>query len=449
MTYADNVIAGWYYLSGLTDRDEKEKAFNQLQKSLSYIPAEFQTYYSWYCDYYRNYEQFPTWEQFRNTAQMENDCALKPTEAASLYHQNLAIWESDSLCERMKALPLHDRKSMVERLAQLHQSEVTDEAPLLSASSFQLDGNMIKKTEEVKDNSFRFPIKHLNDVCKIRQGVTISVIAPPGMMKTVTMENIVYLNSVEGKLNSLYIYLENLPTAYMADLYARYSFTTGNKVENASLKAGVPDEDVAAVQTITKLKADFDAYKKGEIYFKAFHEYPKDPLEFGSALARDINKYKIDIVYFDYIQRAKVFAPIRIDTLTYLNQIFSTVAQVSLGGFGADHASISVIGVQPNREAQQKADRTKGNSLSASSCAECSSVERDSYVMITQYADAESKAAGQMNYKVVKNRDGAVDVTVLTTPCMLQYAYIGDNMAGTDDNIFTNDAIDDLFDLDL
>lgn len=447
MIYPENIVSGWYYLSQLTEPNQIEAEADTLSKKMSYIPQEYQQYYQWYLDYYKSYERFPTWEQFRSTSQMENEITLSTTEAKTLHFKNLALWESDNICDRMKSLPLVERRSLLDRQAQVLQSDVTESKPVLSDSDFDVRGTMIK-SEANAHSDFRFPIKRLNEVLHVRYGNTISILAPPGMCKTQMMENLAYLNSVEGEENSLYIFLENLPQAYMADILARYSFSTGNRVENASLKDGVSEEDAAAVKVITDLKESYDSNKKAKIYYKPFSDYPTDPLQFGEALAADVNRLNIKYIFLDYLQRCKIFSPLRIDAMTYLNQIMSTVAQVALGGFGAKWPTLATVGIQPNRDGITKAERTHGK-FSVAACAECSSIERDSFVILALYASAEDKAASQLNYMIIKNRDGIVDVSPNVVPCMYQYAYIGDVVSGTDTNTFTNEAIDELFDLDI
>lgn len=448
MIYPENIVSGWYYLSNLEDTNQLNSEASLLQKKVSFIPAEYQTYYQWYLDYFKSYERFPSWEQFKQTAQMENDIKLSLREAKLLHEKNLALWESDSLCDRMKSLPLVERRPLLDRQAQVLQSEVSEAKPVLSDSSFDIMGTMIK-TENDKQADFKFPIKKLNEQTHIRPGVTVSILAAPGQGKTQMMENLAYINSVEGEHNTLYVYLENLPQAYMADLLARYSFSSGARVENASLKDGVYEEDASAVKVITDLKKSYDDTKRGQIYFKPFSDYPTgDPLQLGTALANDVNRYNIDVICLDYLQRCKIFAPLRVDAMTYLNQVMSTFSQVALGGFGAKHPSVVAVGVQPNRDAINKAERTRGK-YNLSAIAECSAVERDSFLILSLYASAENKAASELCYMVIKNRDGNVDVSPNITPCMYQYAYIGDLVSGTDSNPYTNEAMDALFDFDV
>lgn len=448
MICPDEVIAGWYYLSSIDSPEQAHEEYEQLQKKFSAIPQSYQSFYSWYLDYYKNYEQFPAWESFKATSGVENDCALSSFEAQKLYKKTLSVWECDSLCDRMKDVPLTDKRTLLDSMARVLQSDVTEEKPIMEASAFNPEGSMIQ-VETAEVSKFRFPIKHLNTNTKIRPGNAVYIFAPPAMAKTSFAENIVYINSVTGTLVGLYIFLENLPAAYMADIYARFSFDQGTKIENSSLKQGVPVEDTSAVEAIKKLKSEFDTKKLGKFYFKPFSDYSTDPMVFGTQLANDVNRLHVDYIVFDYIQRAKVFAPLRVDVTTYLNQLASTCAQVALGGFGALHPSIFIGLAQPNREAQNKAERTHGNSFNRTSVAEVSAVERDAFVMIALYADAEAKASGQIGYKICKNRDGPEDISMLTTSFIPQQCYIGDIVEGTDTDVYNADVLDDVFDLDI
>lgn len=435
------ILASLWYLSSVND-DIRENVYKGLESKIGYIPKIYKPYFDWYIDWYKNYETFPSFDQTKDSLNLSGDVKLTFRQAMSVYNNNLAIWETDSIAERIQSMPLLERRTLVERMAKVLQNDVVADTKLASAGDFDIDKFIV--TKDKVEKAFKFPIRHLNDKTVIVPGNTISVLAGPGNFKTHFALNTLYLNCIKGDMRSLYIYLENVESAYQAELRSRFSYDTATKVENSALKKGVLDDDVEAVKVVRSLDSEFKRSKKGEVFFKPFTSYRTDPLLFASQLAKDVVANKIDIVVFDYLQRAKAFAPLRQDGMAYLNQLMSVITSTALGGFDST-PFVSIVLAQPNREGQARAIKSRGNSLNLTSIAEVSSIERDSFVSIALYADAEGKAANQMGYKIIKNRDQEVDIMMSQTTVIPQYCYIGD-MTDATDNVYSSSMLDSVFD---
>ena len=447
MMLHDEIAASLFYLSSVQDSSAPD-VYHDLSSRSSYVPEAYRDYFTHYIEYYKAYELFPSWEQFSAGCGLENSVVMPVAQARQVFHRVFQIWESQWLSARLAESPLADRRQYLDRLVRCLEMVDDSDSPVSSLSSYDAASAFIVDESDLA-GQFRFPVKKLNDITVCREGSLISVCAGPGSGKTGFALNCVYQNSVLRDKKTLFIYLENSERAYQAELRSRFSFDNGMKVENRSLHQGILAEDSGAVEGIRRLNDDMLSKMKGEVYFKPFTDYPTDPLKFGSALARDINRLGIDFVVFDYLQKVKTYVPLRMDSMGYINQICSTLTSVALGGFDA-RPTVMMVLAQPNREAIAKAAKSRGNSYNLASLAEASSLERDSFVIIFLYSDEESKAANQMYYKVAKNRNGEGMVSMAPTAFIPQYCVMGDTGSDSgDDGLYSMDSLDSLFDVDL
>jgi hypothetical protein len=244
----------------------------------------------------------------------------------------------------------------------------------------------------------------------------------------------------------MYIYLENTESSYQTEILSRHSYTNGMRVSNDSLKRGVSREEQNAVSQVKTLQESLWRDKKGEIYFVPFSRFNPEPLRFANQLSKYVTERKIDIVVFDYLQRAKSFTPLKWDRREYINQLMSDFCSAALGSFGGT-PFVAIALAQPKREAEERMLKTKGTGMTLYDAAEVSSIERDSFIALGLYADAELKASQRMVYKVLKNRDKEVDVSVVPTSAIPQFCFVGDVGESSNDHVsYTRDDAKDIFD---
>jgi hypothetical protein len=424
MIIDDTVVAGFYYLCSLEDDVVIEKEAEDLRGKLYFIPDAFRQWFLWLLDWRSSYDTFPPFEKFKVQAQMDNEVVLSLQDAQDLFRKQMAVWESDSIAAKLLTAPLAERRGILAKLSNVLSADTTEGAPLSSTATFSVEGSIIKSKKDEERHCVLFS-QHLNNLCIVNPGTTISIIGPPGMGKTQCSLNIVYLNSVLGSLNSIYIYLENTEDAYNIELLARHSYTNGMLVENATLKRGVDEDEPQAVKVVRDLRQSFLDDKKGEVYFVPFSRFNPEPLRFANQLAKFVKDHGVSIVVFDYLQRAKSYTPLRWDRREYINQLMSDFCTCALGSFGCD-PFVAVALAQPKREAEERMLKTKGVGMTLYDAAEVSSIERDSFISIGVYADAETRSNQAMVYKVLKNRDNSVDVSTISTVAIPQYCFVGD-----------------------
>jgi hypothetical protein len=424
MLLDDTAVAGFFYLSSIEDEAVIEKEASDLRDKLYIIPESYRQWFSWYLDWESSYDSFPSFDKFKSQAQMENEVSLSFQEAQEVYYKTVAVWESDALAAKLVTVPLAQRRELLLKLSSVLATDTAENVSLSSTSTFSVEGTIIKarKSEEKYCKLFT---QHLNNLCIVNPGTTISVIGPPASFKTSVVLNIVYLNSILGSLNSMYIYLENTEAAYNIELLARHSYTNGMLVENATLKRGVDEDEPQAVKVVKDLQRSFLEDKKGEVYFVPFSRFNPEPLRFANQLAKFVREHNIGIVVFDYLQRAKSYTPLKWDRREYINQVMSDFCTCALGSFGCD-PFVAVALAQPKREAEERMLKTKGVGMTLYDAAEVSSIERDSFISIGVYADAETKSNQSMVYKILKNRDNSVDVSTVSVAAIPQFCYVGD-----------------------
>jgi hypothetical protein len=417
------IAAGFYYISSLSS-PALEQEMEAVKSKLYMFPESYRQWFEWCVDYYANYDQPPPWDRIKEQWQMENEITLSPSEARDIFHSQMAVWESDALASKLTSVPLTQRRDLLLRLSSVLSADTQEETELSSTSTFSVDGTIIRS--DVKQERYcSLFTQHLNDICIVNPGTTVSIIGSPGTGKSQAALNIVYLNSVVGHLNSLYIYLENTEQAYNIELLSRHSYANGMLVENSTLKRGVDASEPRAADIVRELQRSLQSEKKGEIYFASFSRFNPEPLRFANQLSKMVKDHNINLVVFDYLQRAKSYTPLRWDRREYINQVMSDFCTCALGSFGCD-PFVAVALAQPKREAEERMLKTKGVGMTLYDAAEVSSIERDSFISIGVYSDAELKSNQSMIYKVLKNRDNSVDVSTVTVAAIPQYCFIGD-----------------------
>jgi hypothetical protein len=108
---------------------------------------------------------------------------------------------------------------------------------------------------------------------------------------------------------------------------------------------------------------------------------------------------------------------------------------------------VAIALAQPNRAAEESYIKSKGASLTLFDAAEVASIERDSFIVLGLYSDAELKSNQSLVYKVLKNRDQAVDVSTATTVFLPQYCYVGDRLEGQQNLTYSQEDAKAMLDL--
>jgi len=440
-------VAGIFgYLSGLEcGSTQLEAEAAALKDKLYLVPGEWKPWIEFYLEYYKTYDIFPPFARFQEAAQLENEVSFAGKELHQIYVSTLAVWESDYLALKIAKAPLGERRDLLVRMSSVLTTETQGEAPLDSTDNFSVVGTVIKKDAK-KERFFTMFTQHLNNVCIVNPGTTISLVGSPGSGKSQIALNLVYLNSVLGHLNSLYIYLENTVDAYNIELLSRHSYTNGMLVENATLKRGVDPDEASAVRIVETLQESFRQEKKGNIYFAPFSRFNPEPLRFGNQLARYVKEHDVQVVVLDYLQRCKSYTPLKWDSREYINQVMSSLCTAALGSYGSQ-PFVAVALSQPSRAAEEKMLKTRGVGMTVFDAVEAPSIERDSFIVLGLYADAELRSNQNMVYKVLKNRDMAVDVSTVSTSAFPQYCFVGDMNQGQQGASFTQEDAKAMLDI--
>jgi len=445
MIIPDEIISGFFYLSNIKDETLAMNELDKIKKDLYFIPEAYRQWFEWFVDYYNNFDSFPEWDKVKQQMLLENDMVLSFQKAQEIHQKNIAVWESDYLANKMSSVPLVERRDILLKLAQVLSADTQVTVPLDSVDNFSVDGTIIKKESDTK-RFFSLFTQHLNNTCIVNPGTVISLIGGPAMGKSQSALNLVYLNSVLGNLNSLYIYLENTVDAYNIELLSRHSYTNGMLIENATLKRGIDPDESVAVQKVNELQDSFKKDKKGTIYFAPFSRFNPEPLRFANQLGKYVNENNIQVVVLDYLQRCKSYTPLKWDSREYINQVMSSFSSCALGTFGCS-PFVGIMLSQPTRAAEEKMLKTKGVGMTVFDAVEAPSIERDSFIVLGLYADPELRSNQNMVYKILKNRDQAADVSTVLTTSMPQYCYVGDMHQGSNTPTFTQEDAKSLLDL--
>ena len=446
MIIPEEILAGFYYLSNITEESLAEKEADILKSALHFIPDSYKQWFSLYLDYNNNYDCFPEFPKIKQQMGLENEITLSFQMAQELYQKQLAVWESTHLANKLTLVPLAERRDILMKMSQVLLADTQVSVPLESLDTFPVEGTIIKK-ESGNKRFFDLFTQHLNNTCIVNPGTVISIIAPPAMGKSQVALNLVYLNSVIGNLNSLYIYLENTIDAYNIELMSRHSYTNGMLVENATLKRGIDPDEPMAVQKVKELQQALNNDKKGNIFFAPFSRFNPEPLRFANQLGKFVSENNIQVVVVDYLQRCKSYTPLRWDSREYINQVMSAFSSCALGSFGSP-PFVAIMLSQPTRAAEEKLLKTKGTGMTVFDAVEAPSIERDSFIVLGLYADPELRSNRSMVYKILKNRDMASDINTVLTTAIPQYCYVGDVSGNDSTPTYTQEdamAILDIF----
>jgi len=441
------ILSGFHYLSSLERQKDLDSTSEFLKSKLwSITDANTAGWYKWYIDYYQQYAKFPSFAEFQEASGIEQEINITQEETRKIFMANMAQAETDALAEQLKSTPLTQRRKLLSRIDEALGSETIDTIKITSTKEFN-EKSLQQKEENLR---FKFPVKELNDMVIMNPGTVCTIMAPPGSGKTTMSLGCAYLNSVQGDLKSLYLYTENTTKNYEIELRARHSYAIGKPVTNYTLKRGIRPDDEKAWKEIEDLGKSYRETIKGDIVFVPFSSFSPEPLQFGRQLADFIKDNDIDVVYFDYLQRATVFKPIRWSLWEYLSVLCTTFTQVVLGDLNNKPVR-GILCAQLNRESEDLVSRKGVAGMTMYSASMVDSLEKDSFVMIGLFAGAEQKAGKEIEMAVLKNRDGEVTQTPIFAPYMPEYACIGTNdfNESSDQGIYTVDALDSILSFDF
>jgi hypothetical protein len=436
---ANELLCSLFYLSSLIEGKAKFAAM-KLSENIQFFRGFDREIFASYEVYYKQYGKFPEFYYFVSSNQI-----LKSSFNPEHFIQESLPQFADTFLEYirdseisyiMSILPaqieLDEKVRLTKRLDVLLQGEIKQDATkLLSSTNI---GIVEHTTRRVEEGQLKFPVNRLNEYCNtVGPGITVTIMGGPASGKTSVALNIAFLNSILDDKNTLYFYLEDMPERYQYQLFSRYSYHIGDRIESNSLKRGISLQDKEAIEKLNQVEERFQKDKKGEIYYIGMAQLSSEPEIFARKMATLITELKIDIVITDYIQKVKTFKPQGWrDVMEYQNQIASTLTLLALGQYG-NPPCINIMLSQLNREGQKKATRTKGK-MSVFDGAEVSTIERDSQVVLGVYSDQELRDSGDICIQILKNRDSMADVITDLTHFDPAYCVVGD-VKGADDVI--------------
>ncbi len=427
MTFDDTILAGYYYLSGLSESGDPDEEFEaeNIKSSLHFIEdLNLQVWYQWYIEVFETTDRFPSFQNFCEKAGCSPKCSLTLNEAKSIYHKQIKSWESNYLSKQLLNTEFSSREITIKKLMTLHSREMSKELKPTSSLSFNPESLINSEPEE---KIFKFPVPELTENILAVPRYLISAIAPPRSGKTTFALNLAYTNSFLGKLRTCYIYLENSEEAYDIELRARHSLTCNIPLTNRRMKEKFRPEDSLEDKKLYERFLDINKdYKKnmnGSIDWIPFSKFDPDPFRFGSQLSHLIKEEGYDFVIFDYLQRASVFSRPR-NKFDYYESLCSTFAQVCLGVWNSTPI-IGLLLAQLNRMALSDTIKKGAEGITLYSASGVPAIETDSFTVLSLYTDASMKQANEMGISILKNRDGLETITPYIVPYRPEYASIG------------------------
>ncbi len=427
MTFDDSILAGYYYLSGISetgDYDENFEAEN-IKKNIHFIEdPNLQAWYQWYVEIFESTDRFPSFQNFCEKSGCDDKCSLTLNEAKSIYHRQMKTWESNSLSSQLSKSDFSYREGILKKLMDVHSRDISENLKPTPSTSFSPESLI---TSDSVEKAFKFPTPELTENIMAVPRYLISAIAPPRSGKTTFALNLAYLNSFLGDLRTCYIYLENSEEAYDIELRARHSITCNTPLDNKRIKkkfrpTSSPEEQKVYEKFVT-INKDYKKNMKGVIDWIPFSKFDPDPFRFGSQLSHLIKEEGYDFVIFDYLQRASVFSRPR-NKFDYYESLCATFAQVCLGVWNSTPI-IGLLLAQLNRMALSDTVKKGAEGITLYSASGVPAIETDSFTVLSLYTDAGMKEANEMGISILKNRDGLETVSPYIVPYRPEYAIIG------------------------
>jgi len=425
---AGEVLAPFWYLSGLCGLEADEAAV-ELGRVVGYFGGELGEWYRYYLDYYKTFDRFPNFGEFAVANGYEGEPCFSVVEAGGLWRVTCAIHEGNALAARFIGADMVERRRLVGRLGELCVRGDVGDGGGCDVGSFDVEGAFVRRRGGV-GNGVIFPVKAWNELLVVREGYSVTLMGCPGVGKSACALGTVYTSAMAG-VNCLYIYLENVVGAYVAELLSRHSWVVGRPVENVVLKRGFSEDDAVGVGMVRDLKADFDGACRGRIKFMGFSEFDGDPVGFGRQLAGLVGVGGYGLVVFDHLQRLEAYVPGGYDGRSYMNAVCRCFNGACLGGLGGGgRPFVGLMLVQPNKAAVERIVRSRGERMSMNDVMEASAVVQDSFVILGVYSDGVMRAGNRMVWSILKNRDGVVSSVLGDTSYIPGYCMVGDVVGG-------------------
>jgi len=263
-------------------------------------------------------------------------------------------------------------------------------------------------------------INQIDDVVNAFAYGNLTVIgAPPACFKTTLAQNIAYYAISKG-FRVAFISLELLKRNIYNNMLSRHSAFMG-----------IPFSAEHAHKRTLEGNNEYDAYVKVCEDFKE-RELDKKLVVLSSDdivswersyLTRFLEQIDervggLDVVFLDYIQLCRGFAPEKSDSTVFVNNLITHLSLLTKHFKG--RGLITFILSQINREGMKNMEKSEGEKgMCLSSLAEFNALEREAHVVTLLYANDADKNARVLKLKVAKNRTGRTHTepeTVLIEP---------------------------------
>jgi replicative DNA helicase len=246
-------------------------------------------------------------------------------------------------------------------------------------------------------------IKRIDEVTRgISPGKILTVFAPPGSCKTLFAINMCYTNIMKKNNNTLFLTLEIGKEELKMKLVNRNFFNNANKDFVSILDALKGNLTESGKEMFLRYEKDLESKLESELFLMGNEDIKIDSVyAFRSYLENMIEKNNIKTIFVDYIQLFKEFKLKVFETeLSFLNTIVGIFRLLAV-----TKDVTFVILSQCNRDGIKKSKQSKGY-FSLDNLSEINALERDSYYIISFYLNEELKASGNVNYQLLKHRDG-------------------------------------------
>lgn len=264
-------------------------------------------------------------------------------------------------------------------------------------------------------------------------GTTTVIAAPPSMFKTTLAQNIAYHAISKGKFKVAFISLELQKKNVYYNILSRHAFALGYLIPTERIhKALLSIEDKkAGIEPQYELFRDIaQDFKDRGFDDRLFIVSPDDVKSWEPPyITRMIEQIDekmggLDIIFLDYIQICRSFAPFPNQSTDFVNNLISHITLLSKTY--KKRGLIVFILSQVNRESIKLMEKSEGDrGMSLASFAEFHALERDAHYGFLLYASAKEKTGNYFLLKLIKHRTGATHENPVPVKIELPFGAIG------------------------
>ena len=223
-----------------------------------------------------------------------------------------------------------------------------------------------------------------------------------------------------------------------------YAYISGkeNILDFDKIKKGSITKDQE--NTVVDLWGKFISESKEDLTVLDQTDCPSfDPASLSNFLDNLYNIGPFHFLVFDYIQRLRHHTAKGYDMKELMNVVVSTLQEkcTNIGKF-KDKIVLLLLS-QAKREGMAAANRNEGK-YSMTDTAEVNAIERDSFYIMSLWADEESIYNNNVKYQLLKNRSGITLVDPVNTYVDAKNFILGDIYLENYNNVISNDSFDDL-----